>query len=156
MTAIARPSIQERRQRSERVANVRVQSAGIGVHRTQLGVGQRTEKRQQSADEPHGKRDLEASARLAEHHGGHEKDSRADDRAQREQYEIFEAERAAECAGHATATADDVARSTSTRVVSDSMRSTSTSTPIPGRSRGTPTIPAASIVHSGETMSRAQ
>src|SRR5471030_1766987 len=47
------------------------------------------------------------------------------------------------------------ARSSAVRTVSAATRSTSSSTPIPGRSSGTRTMPR-SIVHSGETMSRAQ
>jgi hypothetical protein len=45
--------------------------------------------------------------------------------------------------------------SSAVRTVSDAMRSASTSTPMPGRSSGTRTMPL-SMVHSGETMSRAQ
>src|SRR5690349_14441631 len=99
------------------------------------------------------------SLRLFEHDAGHDEDAGSDHRPEREQEEIRESERAPQTGivsrGH-TATSASPARTTSDRTVSDSIISTSTSTPSPGRSRGTATMPFASIVHSGETTSRAQ
>jgi hypothetical protein len=57
---------------------------------------------------------------------------------------------------HDTNTFVPVPSRTSDLMVSASMKSVSTVTPSPGASRGTRTIPSASIVHSGVTTSRAQ
>ena len=58
--------------------------------------------------------------------------------------------------GHATGTIAGPAARVSLRSVSESMKSVSTVTPIPGRSSGTRTMPSESMVHSGVTTSRAQ
>src|SRR5262249_1454246 len=126
------------------------------------GVRQRAEEGDAAADDPYEQRDAEVAVRLFQHHARHDEDARADHRAEREQQQVGESKRPPQIprgvvgGTRHTATSVSPPRTISERTVSDSIISTSTSTPSPGRSRGTATIPFASIVHSGVTTSRAQ
>ena len=92
----ARPSIEEGRQRAERIADVRVQTARIRLHRAHLRVRERAEIGEHARSDPHEQRGTGLRPRLAQHDTGHEEDSRADHRSDGDEREIEKAERAAQ------------------------------------------------------------
>ena len=96
------PAVEERRERSERVAQVHVETARGGVHRAQLAVGQRAEQRERAAHHPDQQRRAGVSAGLAQHAARHQEDARSDHRADHDEDQVAQAEDAVEGARRVT------------------------------------------------------
>ena len=111
----ARPSVEERRQRSERVAQIDVQPARLRIRCAELRVRERTEQRQEPGHRPDRERESGMSAGLSQHATRDEIDPRADHGADRDQHEIREAEAAPQLVGarHACAELADGGAATS-------------------------------------------
>src|SRR5580698_378271 len=95
-----RPSIEERGDAAESVANEAVEAAGFRICGGKFGVGESAEERENAADDPDEEGGSDGAVELAEDQTGSEEDAGADDGADEEEKEVARAESAVE-RGHA-------------------------------------------------------
>ncbi len=93
------PAIEECGERTERVADVDVDAAGLGAHGAELRVGERAEEGEESAGRPHAEREEGVRAGVREDEPGDEEDAGADDDADGGEGQVGGAEQAGERRG---------------------------------------------------------
>jgi hypothetical protein len=86
------PTIKECGGAAEAIANVAIEAASLGVGGSELGVRESTEQREDATDSPYKESKADGAVDLAEQGAGSSKDAGADDRADKEEQEVAEAE----------------------------------------------------------------
>src|SRR5262249_15561129 len=87
-----RPAEQEGGERAERVAQIDVEAAGLGVHGPELRERERAEDGEDPRRDPDREGQGHAPARVAEHGGRDQPDARSDDRAHDEEGDVARGE----------------------------------------------------------------
>jgi hypothetical protein len=87
----ARPAAQKTHQRAKRLAQVNVLAAGRRNHCAQLGIRQRAEESEHARQAPH-QQDHTGRRQAARHRVGHQKNRRADYRADQDRRGVDQAE----------------------------------------------------------------